>query len=201
LLAVILLSPCAAAQDPWPTKKWPTAMPTDVGLNFAALAEFDADIAKGKYTHVDTVTVIRHGKIAFDRSYPRDYAKIYGDRARKSSPIIVHDRTGPFNPFNSWWHPYYRRGDLHTLQSVTKAVVSVVVGVAIARGDFPKDLDTPVMKFFNAQQVANLDDRKRQMTIRHLLTMTSGVEWKWTSTPNSDGGTDTDTAFGRATTG
>lgn len=197
LVAAILLNPGAGAQEQWPTKKWPAAMPKDVGLDSAALAALDSDIAAGKYTYVDTVTVIRHGKIAFDRTYPRDYDKIYGERAKKSSPIIVHDRTGPFNYFSSWWHPYYRRGDLHTLQSVTKVLVSVTVGVAVARKEFP-DLDTPVMKFFDEKTVAHLDDRKRRMTIRHLLTMTSGVEWRWTPTPISDGGTDTDTPFERS---
>src|SRR5205085_12659029 len=77
---------------------------------------------------------------------------------------------------NTWWHPYYRRGELHTLQSVTKTITSVVVGTARARHEFP-DLDTPVLKFFDEAKVANLDDRKRQMTIRHLLTMTAGLEW------------------------
>jgi hypothetical protein len=194
VLAIVLCCPVLPAHEPWPPKTWPSAMPRDVGLDFAALAEMDANIVKGEYTYVDSFTVIRHGKIAFDRSYPRDYEKIYGEMAKKQSPIIVHDRTGPFNPFNSWWHPYYRRGDLHTLQSITKALVSVIIGVAVTRGEFP-DLDTPVMKFFDPKKVANLDDRKRRMTIRHLLTMTSGVEWRFSSTPISDGGTDTDTPF------
>jgi CubicO group peptidase (beta-lactamase class C family) len=35
----------------------------------------------------------------------------------------------------------------------------------------------PVMKYFDEKEVANLDDRKRRITIRHLLTMTSGVKW------------------------
>jgi CubicO group peptidase (beta-lactamase class C family) len=63
------------------------------------------------------------------------------------------------------------------MQSVTKTVTSVVIGAAIARKEFPA-LDTPVLKFFDPSTVRNLDDRKRRMTIQHLLTMTAGLDWK-----------------------
>jgi CubicO group peptidase (beta-lactamase class C family) len=62
------------------------------------------------------------------------------------------------------------------MQSVTKTVTSVVIGVATARKEFP-DLDTPILKFFDEAKVANVDERKRRITIRHLLTMTGGFDW------------------------
>ena len=93
-----------------------------------------------------------------------------------AGPLNAHDETGPYNYYNAWWHPYYRRGDLHTLQSVTKTVASIVIGTAVTRGEFPS-LDTPVLSFFDATKVANVDDRKRKMTIRHVLTMTAGFDW------------------------
>lgn len=65
---------------------------------------------------------------------------------------------------------------MHTLQSVTKTVTSVVIGTAIQRGDFPS-IDTPVLHFFDTTAVTNIDDRKRQMTVRHLLTMSGGFDW------------------------
>jgi CubicO group peptidase (beta-lactamase class C family) len=120
--------------------------------------------------------VIRHGKIAYDRSYKHDYDGIYAREAAAPGPLNAHDPSGPYNYFNPWWHPFYRRGDLHTMQSVTKTVTSVVIGAATARKEFPP-LDTPIMKFFDAAKVANLDDRKRRITIRHLLTMTAGLDW------------------------
>jgi len=65
---------------------------------------------------------------------------------------------------------------LHTLQSVTKTVTSVIIGAATARGEF-HELSTPVLKFFDESQVANIDERKRPVTLRHLLTMTGGFDW------------------------
>jgi CubicO group peptidase (beta-lactamase class C family) len=82
----------------------------------------------------------------------------------------------PYNYFDPWWHPYYRRGDLHTLQSVTKTITSIVIGAAAQRGEFPS-LDTPVVSFFDTTRVKNVDDRKRRLTIRHLMNMSGGFDW------------------------
>ena len=59
---------------------------------------------------------------------------------------------------------------------MTKSVVSAVVGIAISRGDFP-DLDTPVLSFLDETSVANVDERKRNISLRDLLTMSDGLEW------------------------
>src|SRR5258706_5534800 len=63
------------------------------------------------------------------------------------------------------------------MQSVSKTVTSIRIGIAIGRKEFPADLDTPILKYFDDYKIANLDDRKRRITLRHLLTMTAGVEW------------------------
>src|SRR5262249_49746494 len=63
------------------------------------------------------------------------------------------------------------------MQSVTKTVTSILIGVATARKEFP-DLDTPILKFFDTGKVVNVDDRKKRMTIRHVLTMTAGLDWR-----------------------
>ena len=157
-------------------KTWPVSTPEKLGLNASVLAALDNDIAAGKYANTDSMLVIRHGQIAYDRSYAHDYEKLYGEQAHKTSGLNPHDFGGPYNYFNPFWHPYYRRGELHTLQSVTKTVTSVVIGVAVTRGEFPS-IDTPVLQFFEAGKVANIDERKRRMTIRHLLTMTAGLDW------------------------
>ena len=158
------------------SESWPVSTPQAVGLDPKVLADLDAAIAAGKYGYIDSMLVIRHGKLAYDRSYRRDYGQIYGKEAKEPSALNALDPTGPYNYFNPWWHPFYRRGDLHTLQSVTKTVTSVIIGVATACGEFP-DLATPILKFFDESKVANIDERKRRVTIRHLLTMTGGFDW------------------------
>jgi CubicO group peptidase (beta-lactamase class C family) len=160
----------------WPTTGWPSSPPAAVGLDEKVLAAFDADLAAGKYGYVDSMLVIRHGRIAYERAYEHPYDRIYREEARTPGPLNAHDPSGPYNYFNPWWHPFYRRGDLHTMQSVTKTVTSVVIGIAAGRQEFPS-LDTPVLTFFDLGTVKNVDERKRRMTIRHLMTMTSGLDW------------------------
>jgi CubicO group peptidase (beta-lactamase class C family) len=163
-------------QQQWPLKEWPVLTPQSQSMDSDSLQEFDEAIASGKYGNVDGMIITRHGKLVYQKTYKHDYDKIYGDSARKRSGLNPHDPCGPYNYYNPWWHPYYRRGELHSLQSVTKTITSVIIGVAAARKEFP-DLSATVLSFFDTTQVKNIDDRKRRMTIRHLLTMTAGFDW------------------------
>ena len=163
-------------QQQWPLKEWPVATPQSQSMNADSLQAFDEAIASGKYGNVDGMIITRNGKLLYQKTYKHDYDKIYGDSARKKSGLNQHDPGGPYNYYNPWWHPYYHRGELHSLQSVTKTITSVIIGVATARKEFP-DLSTPVLSFFDTTQVKNIDERKRKMTIRHLLTMTAGFDW------------------------
>ena len=177
LALVLLLSPAVTlGQAVFPGQAWPTATPASVGISAAVLDSIAAEIGAGTYGNVDRMVVIRRGRLVYDKSWTWDYDRIYGDSARARSPLNAHDLTGPYNYFNPWWHPTYHRGDLHTLQSVTKTVTSVIIGAAVTRGDFP-GVDTPVLRFFDTTAVKNIDDRKRRLTVRHLLTMTGGFDW------------------------
>jgi CubicO group peptidase (beta-lactamase class C family) len=174
----------AQAQEKTPETGWPTTQPSAAGFDAAALATLDSDIASGKYGLVDSMLVVRDGKQVLARSYPHDYGKIYGELAKREGPLN-HDVHGPYNYFSADFHPFYRHSDLHTMQSVSKTVTSITIGLAIGRKEFPADLDAPILKYFDEYKIANLDDRKRRITLRHLLTMTSGLEWN-EDTPYSD---------------
>lgn len=157
-------------------QEWVVATPQSVGMNKDSLSAFDKDIADGKYGNVDGMVIIRNGKLIYQKYYKHDYARIYGDSAKIKSALNPHDPGGPYNYYNPWWHPYYHRSDLHSLQSVTKTITSIIIGVAITRKEFP-DISTPVLSFFDTSKIKNIDDRKRRMTVRDLLTMTAGFDW------------------------
>ena len=66
---------------------------------------------------------------------------------------------------------------IHTEQSVTKSVTSLVTGIAIARGDI-QSVDQPLVELFaRYAPIANLDDRKQALTVRDVLTMRTGMDW------------------------
>jgi Beta-lactamase len=158
----------------WPTKEWPRGMPASVGLDQEVLERFDADIAGGKYTMTDSFRVFRCGTEVFAREYQHDYVKIYAKEVKTRGPLNAR-LTGRYNYFDTRWHPFYQGTGLHTMQSVSKTVTSIVFGVAITRGDFKASLNSPVLKYFDLAKVKHLDDRKSRLTIENLLTMTSGM--------------------------
>jgi len=161
---------CVALDD------WPRATPDSVGLDPAALDALDRDLRSGVVPLVDSVLVLRCGSLAFERHYAHDYASIYAKEARVVGPLNPH-LTGPYNYFDPAWHPFWHGSSSHSMQSVSKSVTSATIGAAILRGDFKAPLDTPVLHWFDAAKVKHVDARKRAMTLRHLLTMTSGLDW------------------------
>lgn len=166
----------AAPSVPFPTGSWPIAEPASLGVDAAALAAFDADIRSDHFPMVDALLVERCGSIVFDVAYPHDYATIYATQAHERGPLNAR-LTGPYNYFDPAWHPYYHGTGAHSMQSVSKSVTSITIGIAIARGDFKVSLDTPVLKYFDRAKVRNADARKDRLTLRHVLTMTTGLDW------------------------
>lgn len=139
---------------------------SDGGVDTTALAAFSDSIAAGAFGFIDGLVVMRDGKIVFERMFPRSYVGAY--------PMT--DPPGPFNYDDPSWHPYYKGTSLHTQQSVTKSDTSLIYGIALARGDIPS-IDQPIEAYFPEHARLFTDPSKRAITIRHLLTMTSGIHW------------------------
>lgn len=64
---------------------------------------------------------------------------------------------------------------LHDTASVTKSVVSTLLGVAIEQ-QLLSNVTQPVTALLGAPSIAKLDSRKKRLTVEHLLTMTSGLD-------------------------
>src|SRR5438105_1817263 len=74
----------------------------------------------------------------------------------------------------AYFYPYNEK-DVHDVASVTKAITSTLVGIAIQTGKI-KSVRDPVVGFFSETPVANNDAHKQKLTVEHLLTMTSGLQ-------------------------
>ena len=74
----------------------------------------------------------------------------------------------------AYFYPYSK--DLkHVLHSCTKSVMSALIGIALEKG-YIKEIDQKIIDFFPDSDFANMDDRKKSMTLRHLLMMASGLK-------------------------
>ena len=66
----------------------------------------------------------------------------------------------------------------HDIASVTKSVTSRLVGIAFDR-KWLKDLDASVFSFFPEYDDLRTPEKDR-LTLRHLLTMSTGLDWNET---------------------
>lgn len=70
----------------------------------------------------------------------------------------------------------YKREDTHELRSAAKSIGSALTGIAIDKGIF-KSADIRLLDFFAYYPfIKNYDKRKDKITIKHMLTMTTGIE-------------------------
>jgi len=69
-----------------------------------------------------------------------------------------------------------RAGDSVNSKSVTKSIVSALVGIAL-REQYLTSLDQRLVEFFPQDFPADGDPRKREITLKHLLTLRSGLCW------------------------
>lgn len=74
----------------------------------------------------------------------------------------------------AYWPPS-RRETKHYLNSATKAVLSALVGIAIQEKRMRED--APVLSYLPHDAPAKDDPRRDAITVRDLLTMTSGISW------------------------
>jgi CubicO group peptidase (beta-lactamase class C family) len=116
-------------------------------------------------TKVHSVVVARHGKLVFEQYFP-GYDQPWGQ------PDGQHEFTATTK---------------HDMRSASKSVVSLLVGIAIDR-KLIAGVDEPVLKFFPDHQTVKQAGWEA-ITLRHLLTMSSGMKWDearaWTD-PNND---------------
>jgi len=96
--------------------------------------------------------------------------------ALNKNPINIHSllvvRHG-YLVLEAYFAPFAPNSQ-HDVASVTKSVTATLIGIAVDKG-LIRSLDEPVLGFFPQRTVANLDDRKKAITVAHLLTMSSGL--------------------------
>ncbi|HPD96159.1 MAG TPA: serine hydrolase [Tenuifilaceae bacterium] len=110
------------------------------------------------YTEIHSLLIVHHGKLVFEAYYPG------------------HNSDGEYISFT--------RDVPHEVQSASKSFRSALIGIAIDKG-FISNVDAKLFSFFpEYDYLAN--DQKDKITLEHVLTMSSGLEWDEWSYPYGD---------------
>lgn len=144
---------------------WEIASPGNVGLDDARLCALAARLTL-RSTAVHSVVVVRHGKLVFEQ-YFSGYDQSWGQAE------------GQYE---------FAATTKHDMRSASKNVTSLLVGIAIDRKLIAGG-DEPVPKFF-PDYAAVKQTGWDAVTLRHLLTMSSGITWDearaWTDPKNDE---------------
>ena len=122
------------------------------GLDGARLCAIAARL-KATDANVHGVVIVRGGKLVFEQYFAGyDSPGAAPTDATNSTPRHVHD-----------------------MRSVTKSVMSLLLGIALDR-KLIASLDEPVMKFFPEYAEVKTPGWEK-ITLRHLVKMSSGLQW------------------------
>ena len=134
---------------------WETASLSSVGLS-----EFKLDLMLAylrEYTNhnIHSIIIVKNNKLAFEEYY-------YG---RKFNMAQYTGETG------------FNRDDTHDLCSATKSFVSALIGIAIDKG-YIQSVEQKISEFFPEYiDLFQNSALKQMITIKDLLTMSSGIQW------------------------
>ena len=127
----------------------------DVGLDSQMIAKAIGRIYANKYDQVHSFLIYKDGTLVLEEymegnKYAWDGNFYYGDRIK--------------------WH----RDSMHMIMSSAKSITSAIVGIAVDKGFF--DVHESIFKYLPDHQQFR-SGGKENITVEHLLTMTSGLEW------------------------
>jgi CubicO group peptidase (beta-lactamase class C family) len=115
----------------------------------------------------DTLIVIRHGRLVFEAVNARPYEDLRSKTIRKSLSAYLGLLGKPRASFVEKYN------DCHNIRSVTKSIVSLLLGIALDHRMI-ESLDEPVYKLLPVRY-DDIDPRKKEISLRQLVTMTSGL--------------------------
>jgi CubicO group peptidase (beta-lactamase class C family) len=137
--------------------------PAEAGFASDLEARLDKAVADKRVWNLHGVVVVREGRLVLERYFEGD------DNARG-------------RPFGK---VAFTAETPHDMRSVSKGVVGLLYGIALAQGKVPPPEAPLFASFPEYADLAGSAGRDR-LTIHHVLTMTMGTDWDETSIPYSN---------------
>jgi CubicO group peptidase (beta-lactamase class C family) len=135
---------------------WDTGVADVASMDPRRLEAMTGTIRRYSDWNIHAVLIERRGRLVYEEYFP-------GSDERWGRPLgrVVFDRQTK-----------------HDLRSVSKSVVSALVGIALATGKI-RSVDQALLDFFPELSDLATPERRR-LTVRHALTMSAGLEWNET---------------------
>src|ERR1700733_11192972 len=124
------------------------------GMDTGKIVALTKLILNNTYPNIHSMLILRHGKLIYENYFAGE------------DEVVGKGYAGYVN---------HTIDDLHDCRSVSKSFTSACIGTAVKQG-FIKSIDEPIFSYFK-EYAKYFDASKRKITIRHLLTMTSGLKW------------------------
>ena len=137
---------------------WSVTALEDAGLKSAPLAELVNTLTNADSHLIHSILIAKDGKLVFEEYF----------RGRKFLGEYIQ----------------FTRDNLHFQASVSKSVTSIAFGIAADKG-LIGDVSQSICGFFSDHQ-AFIDEERKEIQVRHLLTMSSGLSWDEWSYPYTD---------------
>lgn len=140
---------------------WETASLADVGMDRASLENLMNRLRHNSRHLVHGIVIVVDNKLVFEEYFSGFSHPTYGE-----VPVT------------------YNRERKHCLSSVAKSVTATLLGIAIGEG-LVASVDERVFDYF--PELADLDvGQKSELTLKHLVTMSAGLEWDEHTYPIGD---------------
>ncbi|HNP35538.1 MAG TPA: serine hydrolase [Woeseiaceae bacterium] len=183
LLVILIAVTPANAENAEARHEWAIATDSEVARIADSLAKLDANFRSGDYGNIDEFLLIKDRKIYAHFRYRNDYWRqfettLQNDRKLTNQTTYDYSDSFPYNYAHPEWHPYYMGSELHTLQSISKSVVSILAGIAIDRKEI-SSVDVAVVDLLaGCYRIPNRDASWNMVTLEHLLTMRLNLNWR-----------------------
>ena len=129
----------------------------EVGINSELIEKAMNDINRGKYREVHSILIFKDGKLVLEEYF--EGHKYQWDAPSHHGELVT-----------------WNRSMAHCVHSATKSITSACIGIAIDEG-FIESVHESIFDYLPEHQHLNTDG-KDKITIEHLLTMTSGLNWE-----------------------
>jgi hypothetical protein len=147
---------------------WNISTAESSGFDASALCQILTKAGSGQ-ANIHSVLVERHGRLI-------------GEFYRQGKDHSINTLFGLWRPFSI--HIHFGPATLHDVRSISKSIVGLLVGIAQQNGEIGS-ISTPILQFYPEKlDLRSLE--KDAITLRHLLTMTSGLQWNEGAVPNDE---------------